>query len=144
MFQFQLIKTTWGIFIELEGTLEFEGPVPDQPSIADGIYFVVPEKLLRKEELKQADHAILRHKSTLDLRRRCGSAVITLTSFSYSPTDFQLEGVDAAVTSWLSEVLSTPNPWLSGSFNKESYRYDFEFIDGTVLGSTTKWWLTEA
>jgi hypothetical protein len=60
--------------------------------------------------------------------------VITLTNFTYSLTDFQLEGVDAAITSWLAKELSVPNPWLGGSFDRERYRYDFEYSDGIVRG----------
>jgi hypothetical protein len=134
MFRFQLVKTTWGIFVDIDGTIEFEGPTPDQTPIADGIYLVQSGKMLLHEELEQARRAVLRHKDTLDARRGGGPAVVTLTSFTFAATDFQLEGIDAAITSWLAQELSSQNPWLGGSYNRERNRYDFEYSDGVVRG----------
>jgi hypothetical protein len=134
MYRFRLGKTSWAVHIVLDGHVEFTCPAPKQKQLADGIYLVEVGNLLRLEELPQAEQAVLRFQDILDSRRNGGAAVITLTHFWYAATDYQLEGVEAAVASWLAETLQIPNPWLGGSYDRVRNRYDFQYTDGTVFG----------
>ncbi len=63
--------------------------------------------------------------------------LVRLTGLDYNPTDYQPEGLAAAVTEWTAQLCRFPKPEIPVTFNRALRRYVFDFpyteMDATII-----------
>jgi hypothetical protein len=127
MFYYRVFKSTWGLSVGLLGSVEFLRRCRFGLEIAPRIFVLDVEGVLLSEEVQEVAGAVLRHRTTLDARRGERTAVVILSQAVWADTDFQTEGLGAAVTTWLSELLDVENPLTDATFDRTTNKYRFEY-----------------
>jgi hypothetical protein len=56
-----------------------------------------------------------------------GPIVIEIESVDYVPTDYQPEGLEAAIIGWATEEFALPDPRVDITFDRASNRYVFKY-----------------
>ena len=128
-FPFRILQTSWGISIDLEiGLVVLDCPPLDAERIEDGVFLVLPEPLpLPIEDVDFIRSGVRRMASAARDYAGASSAVIEITSLDYAPTDYQGEGLEAAVVASLSELMSIEPPEVRVTFDSAANRYQFSY-----------------
>ncbi len=131
-FPFRILLTSWGISIDLDITLAaLKCPPLDAERIEDGVFLVLPEPLpLPIEDVDFIRSGVRRMASAA--RDYAGvsagsSAVIEISNLDYVPTDYQAEGLEAAVVASLSELIGIDPPEVRVTFDSAANRYQFSY-----------------
>ncbi len=130
-YTYRLLKgASWGILITLRGDFLPTAILPPKAvKITDAVWLQIDVGWHPSEE----EVGFLRLGLNLvagDLERACGGRtpiLVRLTGLQYNPTDYQPEGLAAAVAEWAAQVCGFPKPEVPVAFDRARSRYVFDF-----------------
>jgi hypothetical protein len=140
-YTYRLLKgASWGILITLRGDfLPAALLLPKATKITDAVWLQIDVGWCPSEE----EVGFLRLGLNLvagDVERTCGGRtpiLVRLTGLQYNPTDYQPEGLAAAVAEWAAQACGFPRPEIPVAFDRARRRYVFDFPPpGTVQAGT--------
>jgi len=122
-------KATWGIAIDLTAEYESPGQLPkDAVKIVDGLWLACDQTgLTEKEEFFLRLGLGLVSDAILNAMIHAGVVLIRIVSISYNPTDYQPEGLAAAVAKWAALAFQFEVPDCTAKFDKTRRRYVYPF-----------------
>lgn len=125
-FSLRILKAAWGIAIDLRARAVFSALAP--PGLLGAGQRVLLD--VRRVQQAAADveqlQAGLRAMSTaLEASIKHGFIVIEIGEVVYTPSDYQPEGLAAAMVSWLSEEFGLESPMKDVRFDRQNNKYIF-------------------
>lgn len=130
-YTYRLLKgASWGIVITLRGEILTETVLPsDALKIADGVWLQIDVGWRPSEEqLEFLKLGINLVTSDVEKTYRGRTPILVrLTGLQYNPTDYQPEGLAAAVAEWTAQLCGFPKPEISVVFSRSKRRYVFDF-----------------
>jgi hypothetical protein len=133
-YQYRLLKgASWGIAIDVRGESLPGTALPlGAVKVAEGLWLNVDVGWRLTEE--QLSFLVLRlHLVAMDIRRqrRNTSAVLVhLTGLEFNPSDYQPEGLAAAIAEWAAQEFDFPKPEIPVTFDRTRNRYGFTLERG--------------
>jgi hypothetical protein len=139
-YQYRLLgKAPWGIAINV--VAEY-GPVPGDLGaavpVSDDLWMAFPRDRLTGREvsflnlgLREVAEAIRKSKPI------SGPLLIRVLQLEYNPTDYQPEGLAAAISAWAAQAFHFPQPAITAEYDKSRGRYVFSFESWRDLPAPT-------
>ncbi len=126
-FQFRVLKSSWGIWINLAGSMTAREIRPR----TDGYEFIYDTVAFRIEsssrEIREyAVRGIHRMRDLIDSSFP-GGVVVDITKLEFPNSDFQVEAIEFAVVEWIAKLLGMPAPSWTVTFFKDENRYHFSY-----------------
>lgn len=126
-FQFRILKSSWGIWINVAGTITDR----EKWTRTDG-YDPVSECIVLR--VASSSHAVkeyafrgIQRVRNLIKSRYPGGAAIDISELGIANSDFQIEAIEFAVIEWISKLLGIPCPSWTATFVKDKNCYHFEY-----------------
>jgi hypothetical protein len=133
---YRLLKgSSWGIVITLEGeVVPGTGISPGAVKITDGIWLEIDVGWrLSEEQVGRLQRGLLLVAPDIERTAGGGRPILArLTGLQYNPTDYQPEGLVAAVAEWAAQACGFPSPPISATFDRARRRYVFTFPPDAV------------
>ena len=130
-YTYRLLKgASWGIAITLRGEIQTGKVLPsDAVKITDGVWLQIDVGWRPSEEelefLKLGMNLVA---SDVEKSYRGRAPILVhLTGLHYNPTDYQPEGLAAAVAEWTAQLCGFPKPEISVGYSRAKRRYVFDF-----------------
>ncbi|MGH7170254.1 MAG: hypothetical protein ACRELG_08270 [Gemmataceae bacterium] len=130
-YTYRLLKgASWGIAITLRGEILTGTVLPsDTLKITEGVWLQIDAGWRPSEEelefLKLGMNLVA---SDVEKTYRGRTPILArLTGLHYNPTDYQPEGLAAAVAEWTAHLCGFPRPEISVSYSRTQRRYVFDF-----------------
>jgi hypothetical protein len=125
-YEYKVIKTSWGIAISLTAQVVPARTVRDATSISRliGIAYALEDRDVAPEENEQLVLALRALAGRIETEID-GPIVIEVHQISYMPTDFQVEGLRAAMYYWAAEEFGLQPPEIVASYDTTVNRYQF-------------------
>jgi hypothetical protein len=128
---YRLLKgSSWGIVIALQGEVVPGTSIsPTAVKITDGIWLQIDTGWrLGEEQMGYLKRGLLL--VAADIERTVGGGrptLVRLTGLQFNPTDYQPEGLAAAIAEWAAQTCGFPSPQISTTFDRSRHRYVFTF-----------------
>jgi hypothetical protein len=122
-------KASWGIAINVTAEWNTIASTPaDAVQMTERLWCSCDDRSLTTEELH---YLMLGVKVVADsIARQIGEAhriLIRVGRIDFNPTDYQPEGIVAAMAFWASEAFHFPKPEITGRYDKDRRKYTFTF-----------------
>jgi hypothetical protein len=127
IFPFRVIKWSWGIAIDILARALPGGPIlPEDIPVGTRTWIrILPP--LSQEARDSLVAGLGRVSPLIEQAVPEGPIVIEIERVDYVPTDYQPEGVEAAIIGWATEEFTLPDPSVDITFDRASNRYIFEY-----------------
>ena len=119
---FRILKSSWGIWIQITGTSKITN---EQTHTIKSAH---PNFGLSPEESKFIEQGFKWITGKFDLAENTAYQV-NIDNIQIADCDFQAEGLFYAIAFWVSEHFGFEMPQFRYSFNKEENRYEFPDLD---------------
>jgi hypothetical protein len=125
-YDYKVIKASWGIAVSLEARVVSAQSTGDARSVTQlmGIAYALRDRDVTPEENEQFVLALRALAPAIEAKIASPIA-IEVQQISYLPTDFQIEGLRAAMYYWAAEEFGLMSPEISVSYDASSNRYRF-------------------
>jgi len=125
-YDYKIIKTSWGISISLTARVV---PAQDREDVVSisrliGIAYATEGRAVSPEENEQFVLALRTLSPAIETKIN-GPVMIEVEAISYMPTDFQVEGLRAAMYFWATEEFGLASPEIAVSYDTLAKRYQF-------------------
>lgn len=127
---YMTLKASWAIRVTLTGySVPLESHAGSASHISGHIWlsYESASDEIGQEELSEMGKAIMIAAPKLERATKGMEIVIIVTQISYNYTDFQKEGICAAMYSWLNEEFRLDLPNIPVSYNRDDCRYEFSW-----------------
>lgn len=125
-YKYKILKGSWGIAIDLKISFTNGPALADAVVVAPGIWMLVKTNYCSK-----GDRIALRQGLEMvaeQIRVSFKSDVtVNIDELKFSPTDFQEEGLVAAIAECVAKELRFDPPAIGVSFDRKANRYVFDF-----------------
>ena len=124
-YQYRVIKSSWGIAIDIGGEIVFATEAPfGAARVLDGIYVSVGPSWVDDCQRRAIADGVKQMASSVRAACPRGEvATARILDVSYNPCDYQAEAVPWAVAGWIAEALQAPPPEVSVEFDAKRNRY---------------------
>jgi len=129
---YRMIKSQWGIAIDIAGEVTSFDQYQNKDlceKISDYIWlrFLIS---LDCEEQKFIRYGLFRVAESINqVSPYENDTLIIFHSINYNPSDYQQEGLTAAVYKWVTDVFKIAMPEYSVSFSRSHNKYEFNYED---------------
>jgi hypothetical protein len=123
-----LLASSWGIAIDLKARERqlVEEPV-DAIRVSQRTWLDVSGVVLPTQDIAQIRWGIAQVAPEIEAKRPLGHTLIEIGSVDYRPTDYQAEGMAAAIIGWVSEQFDLEPPNVAVGFDPMNNRYVFDW-----------------
>lgn len=127
--------SSWGIVIGLQGEVMPGARIPPSAvKVADGLWLQVDVAwTVSEEQVGHLQRGLLL--VACDIERTAGGVrpiLVRVTGLQYNPTDYQPEGLVAAVAEWAAQACGFAKPHIPATFDRSRRRYVFTFARDAV------------
>jgi len=127
-FAFRLLKSTWGIAIDLQGQAQFRREAPSALILAGERTWLDASRIkLADPDITQLASGLSHASPMIERQHASGHVVVQVRRVEYTPTDYQPEGMAAATFGWAAEEFDLELPQVEVDFDKEANRYVFRW-----------------
>jgi hypothetical protein len=127
-FELRLLKSTWGIAIDLRAQAQFLLQAPSGLIMAgERTWLDVSKFTLPDQDIMQLAAGLALASPTIQLQHASGHVVVEVLHVDYTPTDYQSEGMAAAMLGWAAEEFDLDLPQVEVDFDKEANQYTFRW-----------------
>jgi hypothetical protein len=124
----RIIKTSWGIAIDIHARTEMVDRINgDALSVTPRVFLKLTGVILPTADVNYILRGIKRMAPALEGKEPEKLIVIEVDQVIYTPTDYQPEGVEAAIIGWICEDFGLPSPIENVSFDRAANKYTFSF-----------------
>jgi hypothetical protein len=128
---YRLLKgSSWGIVITVRGEV-LAGAVLSPQSLKIGEALWLQLDLgwrLGEEEMEFLKRGLLLVRDDVEKVCRGGRPILVrLIELQHNPTDYQPEGLAAAIAEWTAQACGFPKPQIPAGFDRTQHRYVFDF-----------------
>jgi hypothetical protein len=125
-FPLRILKASWGIAIDLQARAVLaESPPHDLPSVSPRVWLDVSGVRLPDTDIKQLVRGLTVMAPAIENKNQDAYVIIEVGRVSYTPTDYQPEGMAAAMIGWVAEEFGLDSPVIDIHFDKNANRYVF-------------------
>lgn len=125
--RYRALRSSWGIAIDLVATrVEATRPPQDAVAIAEGVAVVITAPWLVSHERTWVEHGLRLMASRLRQASPAPCTVVVVSDLNIAPTDFQVEGLAAAMIQWAREELGLPAKDAVTGYDADAGRYVFD------------------
>lgn len=125
-FPLRILKATWGIAIDFQARAMI---TPDEPhgllAVSKRVLLDVRRVSLPAVEIRQLQTGLLSMAPGIEASIEDGYVVIEVGDVAYAPTDYQPEGLAAAIVGWVAEEFGLEPELTEVHFDKAENRYVF-------------------
>lgn len=127
-FPLRILKASWGIAVDLRARA-----VPSAQArlgalpVSGRVLLDVANVQLPAADIEQLVYGLGVMASAIEAKEPDGYVVIEVGDVEYTPTDYQPEGLAAAMIGWASEEFDLSSPIKSVEFDKLANRYVFSW-----------------
>jgi hypothetical protein len=127
-YAFRLLSGPWGIAIDINARIVL-GPddMPISERIAGRTLLHLPRAGLTGSDRSFLRAGVALMNDAIAVRHPVGEIMVDVLSVEYTPTDYQTEGMQAAIVGWLREELDVEIPAITAAFDALSNRYVFRY-----------------
>jgi hypothetical protein len=127
-FALRLLKSTWGIAIDLQAQAQFLLEAPSGLILAGERTWLDASKIkLAEQDITQLASGLSLASPMIERQHASGHVVVEVLQVDYTPTDYQPEGMAAAMLGWAAEEFELDLPQVEVDFDKEANRYVFRW-----------------
>jgi hypothetical protein len=128
-FRLRLLKASWGIAIDLSARRLLVDTPPSglRGRLADRLWLDVTATGLTATEVEQILRGLDAVAEQLETAAFGHHSIIEIRDVTYPATDYQAEGLAAAIIGWVSEDLDCPQPPIDVQFDRTANRYRITF-----------------
>ena len=127
-FALRILKASWGIAIDLAADAQRRAEPPEGALPAgDRVWLDVSHVALGPRDIEQLRLGLSRVSPMIASRDPGHHVLVQIDDVRYTPTDYQPEGMAAAIIGWATEEFDLPQPDLEVRFNRDENRYVFEW-----------------
>lgn len=129
---YKLLKGAWGIRISLTAeVVPLTGPVQGAVNVAPQIWlsYGLDDAELPEGHLERLAEGLRMLASEIAESISPQPIVIVVRDLQYVESDFQVEGLTAAMSGWATEEFGLPHREIPATFDREGNRYRFEWPD---------------
>ena len=125
-FELRILKASWGIAIDLTAEAQWRFGAPEGLMKAgDRVWLDASAVQLGPADIEQLRLGLSRVSPQVAAKDPERQIIVRIIDVSYTPTDYQAEGMAAAMVGWASEEFDLPRPELAVQFDKMANRYVF-------------------
>jgi hypothetical protein len=125
-FSLRILKASWGIAIDLQARAVLaEDPPHDLLSVSPRVWLDVSGVQLPDADIKQLVRGLTVMAPAIENKNQDAYVIIEVGRVSYTPTDYQPEGMAAAMIGWVAEEFGLDSPVIDVYFDKNANRYVF-------------------
>lgn len=125
-FALRILKSTWGIAIDLQAQSRILDEVPGGLIKAGERTWLDASKIkLGDQDISQLASGLSLASPMIERQHGSGHVVVDVLHVDYAPTDYQAEGMAAAMLGWAAEEFDLDSPQVEVEFDKEANRYVF-------------------
>lgn len=127
-FELRVLKGSWGIAIDLVAHAQrLASPPADALPAGDRTWLDVSDVALGRQDVEQLVLGLSRVSAMIAEHEPRTHVVIRIDDVRYTPTDYQPEGMAAAIIGWATEEFELPQPDLEVRFDRDENRYVFQW-----------------
>lgn len=132
---YRVLQSSWGVYVKLTAEavqMDFENK-RQAVQAGEKLWLTFAEKPLDNgEKFYEGDIPYLKKglqlvQNQIRSKSRYSDTCIVIHSISMTPTDFQEEGLIAAMIGWSAKVFAFAAPEIDVHFNKAEHKYEFHF-----------------
>jgi hypothetical protein len=125
-FALRVLQASWGIAIDLRARAVFDDVLPPESLlVGNRVALDLTDVQLGAEEVEQLQRGLRLMTPAIELAHPDGKILIKIGEVGFTPTDYQPEGLAAAMIGWASEEFQLdPVPW-DFKFDASTNRYVF-------------------
>jgi hypothetical protein len=125
-FPLRILKSSWGIAIDLRARAVLAAkPKAGAMRVAERVQLDVSKVQLPDEDNEQLIRGLKIMAAKIMAAQPHGYVVIEVDKVEYTPTDYQPEGLAAAMIGWAAEEFNLTQPDMDVYFDKAKNRYVF-------------------
>jgi hypothetical protein len=125
-FKYRVLKSSWGIAIDVTARFDFSASPENADSISDGIHLVIDDQTLPNEYFELVETGV---NLMSDRIKECDvefPLCVRITELKFNPCDFQPCGIPWAVAGWITSELEISPPAVSIEFDKTANCYVYD------------------
>lgn len=127
-FPLRVLKAAWGIAIDLRARAVFSAQVPSGLLTAGNrVLLDVSKVQLPAVDVEQLQTGLQAMAAAIEASVAHGYIVIEVGDVNYTPTDYQPEGLAAAMVGWVCEEFGLESPMKDVRFDRANNKYVFSF-----------------
>lgn len=125
-FPLRILKSSWGIAIDLQArAVLVKNPPHGLLSASPRVWLDVRSIHLSDVDTNQLVRGLMMIAPAIEDTARSEYVIIEVGRVRYTPTDYQPEGMAAAIIGWASEEFGLGSPAIDVYFDKKANRYVF-------------------
>jgi hypothetical protein len=123
-FPLRILKASWGIAIDLQARAVLaEDPPHDLLRVSPRVWLDVSGVQLPDADIEQLVRGLTVMAPAIEKKNQDEYVIIQVGRVSYTPTDYQPEGMAAAMIGWVAEEFGLDSPVRDIYFDKNANRY---------------------